>query len=89
MNGERRRTAFASVTEVYDLAEKAIRLCRDQNKLDLAGQLDRALGLGSSPLEILGAIRAIFVQNSDTLSEMLGRAAVTDVVTFVDKAYGR
>jgi hypothetical protein len=80
---------FGSVMEVYDLTEQAISLCRSQGKPELAAQLERALGLGSSPLEILGAIRAAFVQNSQTLEGMLGQSAVADVVAFVDKAYGR
>ena len=80
---------FTSVMEVYDLTERAIRLCRDQGKLELASRLDGALGLGSSPLEILGAIRAIFVENGDTLGPMLGQTTVRDVVAYIDKAYGR
>lgn len=80
---------ITSVMEVYELAEKAIRLSRQHGDTALAADLDRALSLGSSPLEILGAVRAAFVAKAPVLEQLLGKAEVADVVSFVDKAYGR
>ena len=80
---------FTSVQDVYELTERVIRLCQEQGNQEVANQLDRALSLGSSPLEILGAIRTTFTQNTDVLARMIGQNTVINVVAYVDKAYGR
>ena len=79
---------IGSVRDVITLVEKAIPLCREKGLGELAGGLEQVLQLGSSPLEILGAVRQIFVTNEIVLNELLGGKVVRDVVEFVDGAFG-
>jgi len=64
---------------------------RDTN-IELAEQLDNALHLGSSALEILGRIRVIVTSNREAITILLGPSSqreVEEIIVFVDKAYGR
>ena len=78
--------------DVYHFVERLMSECRKGNELGLLGQLDDALHLGSSGLEILGAIRKVLVENRGVVVRLLGStggAAADKVIAFVDKAYGR
>jgi len=81
-----------STADIYDLVEKLKIECRNNGLGDLATQLDGAMSLGSSGLEILGAIRKVFVENRTTIEHLLGptgRERSGQVIAFVDKAFGR
>ena len=59
---------------------------------DVASELDDALHLGSSGLEILGAIRKTLVENHGEVETILGLGGwkkAAKVIAFVDKAFGR
>ena len=61
-------------------------------KTDFTSELDDALHLGSSGLEILGAIQKTLVENQGEVESLLGSDGcqrATDVIAFVDKAFGR
>ena len=81
-----------SAADVYQIVE---RLKAESSKLgldDLTTELDNALRLGSSGLEILGAIRNIFIQKRAMVEKLLGDSGkdqAGQVITFVDKAFGR
>ena len=76
---------YAFVTQLKAEAEK-----RGDN--DFAGEVDDVLHLGSSGLEILGAIRKTLIENRDRVESILGSDGLkkaADVIVFVDKAFGR
>lgn len=75
--------------EVYELTQVLVQKCQERGYDDIAAQLDDALHLGSSALEILGAIRSVFVSESERIVPMIGHARVKEVIDFVDKSYGR
>jgi hypothetical protein len=59
---------------------------------ELVIQLEDALRLGSSGLEIIGAIRQITINHLEIIDKMLGsdgRSRAKRVIDFVDNAYGR
>lgn len=79
---------ITTTTEIYEFVEVATRKCREHGYGDIAQQFDDAMHLGSSGLEILGAIRAVCVAENAKLEELLGSASVHEVIRFVDRAFG-
>ena len=76
---------YAFVAQVRTEAEK-------RGDADFARKLDEALHLGSSGLEIMGAIRKILIENHAKLESLGGSEArnkTAQVIAFVDKAFGR
>ena len=83
---------FASIQDVWRFAENARRAAEARGLTQLAGQFYDALNLGSSALEILGAIQKIVLENREILNEVLPTASQADtqrVIAFVDAAFGR
>jgi len=81
-----------STEDVYRFVERLMSECRKGNEPVLLGQLDDALHLGSSGLEILGAIRKALIENREIITRLIGATGVAEadgVIAFVDKAYGR
>jgi len=57
-----------------------------------AAELADVLCLGSSGLEILGAIRKVLLENRGKVESLLGSEGLNEaaqVIAFVDKAFGR
>jgi hypothetical protein len=78
--------------DVYQLVERLKTACQQNGAAELFNRLDDAMNLGSSALEILGAIRQTFIGNRSEVERLLGRNGkeeVDGVIAFVDKAYGR
>jgi hypothetical protein len=78
--------------DVYQLVERLKIACQQNGATELFNRLDDAMNLGSSALEILGAIRQTFINNRSEVERLLGRNGkeeVDSVIAFVDKAYGR
>ena len=76
---------YAFVTQLKTQAEK-------HGDADLASKLDDALHLGSSGLEILGAIRETLIENHSQVEALVGSDGwqkAAQVIAFVDKAFGR
>ena len=76
---------YAFVTQLKIQAEK-------HGDADLASKLDDALHLGSSGLEILGAIRKTLIENHSEVESLLGSdgyETAAEVIAFVNKAFGR
>ena len=73
---------------VYEFTELAMQKCRVHAFGDIAQQLDDALHLGSSGLEILGAIRAVFVARRTELELVLDKHQVQDVIQYVNTVFG-
>jgi len=81
------KTAF----DVYELVDGLKTELNKNGFTDLAAELDDAMHLGSSGLEILGAIRNIFVEHRADIVKLLGprgESEVNSVVSFVDSSFG-
>ena len=73
---------------VENLKEKAA----EQEERQLWMALHDALNLGSSGLEIVGAIRWILLENEPLVRRLLGgdpQGQLNAAISFVDRAYGR
>lgn len=79
---------ITTTNEIYEFVELAAKRCREHGYDDVAQQLDDAMHLGSSGLEILGAIKAVFVSHAATLEKVVEKGKLRDVTRYVDKAFG-
>ena len=79
---------ITTTNEIYEFTELAMKNCREHGYDDVAQQLDDAMHLGSSGLEILGAIKATFVSQSGTLEKVVDKAKLQEVVRYVNKVFG-
>ena len=80
---------ISSVSDVYEFVNEAIRLCREQEYEDIATRLEEAMHLGSSALEIIGAIRSILIEGQPELLSVLDKDSIQEVIHFIDASYGR
>ena len=72
----------------YEFTEHVIQKCLDHGYGDIAQQLDDAMHLGSSGLEILGAIKAVIVARRAELDVIFDRYTLDELVQYVNKAFG-
>jgi hypothetical protein len=78
--------------DVYKFVERLKVQCQENGKTELCKKLDDALRLGSSGLEIIGAIQQTLKNNYNVIEQLLGseeKIAIDQVIAFVDKAFGR
>jgi anti-anti-sigma regulatory factor len=88
MNGSCIQTA----NDVYQFVEELERACKENPAPELLLKIENAMNLGSSALEILGAIRETVVNNRPEVERLLGSErskSVDGVIAFVDRAFGR
>jgi len=81
-----------SIEDVYQSVEKIKSEARKCNQLELIRQLDDSLNLGSSGLEILGAIREVLLKDRKLIEQLIGfngKSEVSEIITFIDKSFGR
>lgn len=79
---------ITSTKEVYEFVHVVVRKCREHGHNDIVQQLDDATHLGSSGLEILGAIKRVFVAEMARLEGIVDNAKMKDVVQYVNKMFG-
>jgi hypothetical protein len=79
---------ITTTTEIYEFTELTMKKCREQGYTELAQQLEDAMHLGSSGLEILGAIKAIFLDQATALEKIVDKAKLQEVVMYAEKAFG-
>lgn len=79
---------ITTTIEIYEFTELAMQKCREHGYDDVAQQLDDAMHLGSSGLEILGAIKATFIDETATLEKVVDKTKIQDVVKYVNRAFG-
>ena len=80
-----------SADDVYRFIEDLKSKCQGARATKLSSQLDDALHLGSSGLEILGALRHTLIENRVLIEQLLGASGkeqLNQVIAFVDKTYG-
>jgi hypothetical protein len=78
--------------DVYMFVDRLKLESLKQGSTHLAKELDDALHMGSSGLEIMGAIRQAILDHHSLIQKLLGPDRLDEanrVVAFVDKAYGR
>jgi hypothetical protein len=83
---------ITTAEDVYKFAENLKFMSQQSGATQLARQLDDAVRLGSSGLEILGAIRQVVIGNRTDVERMLGpegRSGIDQVIAFVNEAFGR
>ncbi len=83
---------ITTANDVYTFVAQLKTQAEKRGDTDFARELDEGLRLGSSGLEVLGAIRQILIENQVKVESLLGSDAwkkATNIVIFVDKAFGR
>ena len=78
--------------DVYQFVDDLKTEAKRSDMNQLADQLENALLLGSSALEILGAVRQAVVDNHNNIERLLGpdgKDRAEGVIAFVDRAFGR
>ncbi|MBI5866416.1 MAG: hypothetical protein HZB38_18250 [Planctomycetes bacterium] len=79
---------ITTTNEIYEFTELAMQKCREQGYDDVAQQLDEAMHLGSSGLEIIGAIRAALISHAATLESVVDKTKMQEIVKYVNRAFG-
>jgi hypothetical protein len=74
--------------QVYDLANLLIERSSAEGLCDIAQKLDDAMHLGSSALEILGAIRQVLVDDSGRITKLVDKGDLDEAIQFVSRTYG-
>jgi hypothetical protein len=83
---------ITTTNEVYDFVAQLKTEAEKRGDTDFASELDNALHLGSSGLEILGAIRKTLIGNHGEVESLLGSDGwqkASHVISFIDKTFGR
>ena len=83
---------ITTTNEVYAFVAQLKTEAEKRGDTDFASELDDALHLGSSGLEILGAVRKTLIENHGEVESLLGsdgRQKAAQVIAFVDKTFGR
>jgi hypothetical protein len=83
---------ITTADEVYAFVAQLKAEAEKQGDINFATELDDALCLGSSGLEILGAIRKTLLENRAKVESLLGTEGQNksaQVIAFVDRAFGR
>lgn len=80
---------ISNVWSLYELTNRLIMDCRMNDCRDIAEELENAKCLGSSGLEIVGAIGKIITDNRHRLMEFENEKELRAAIAFVDRCYGR
>jgi len=78
--------------DIYQFVERLKAQCAKRSETGLLTQLNDATHMGSSGLEILGALRQVILANIGLIQELLGSDGENEarlIVRFIDKAFGR
>ena len=79
---------ITTTNEVYEFTELTMKKCREHGYDDIAQQFDDAMHLGSSGLEILGAIKAVLMSNAARMENVVDKAEAQEVVKYVNRVFG-
>ncbi len=79
---------ITTANQVYDLISRVIREARAAGRDDIARKLDDAMRLGSSGLEIVGAIRNVLLAEKQVVGRFATESEIDEVVHFVNRTFG-
>ena len=85
-------STITTANDVYAFVAQLKTEAAKHGNIDFANELENAIHLGSSGLEILGAIRKTLIENHGEVESLLGSDGyqkAAHVIAFVDKAFGR
>jgi hypothetical protein len=85
-------STITTANDVYVFVAQLKTEAEKRGDTDFARELDDALHLGSSGLEIMGAIRKTLFENHREVESLLGSDGwkkAANVIAFVDKAFER
>lgn len=78
-----------NTTEIYKFVNIVSKQCHTDGKDEIALKFENALKLGSSALEILGAIRSLIISERDYLEKYYHAKYLSEIVDYVDVIFGR
>ena len=87
-----RDSTISSTGDVYEFVDVLKKESERRGSVSLVARLENALHLGSSGLEILGAVRQVMIENRSEIERCLGNTGIEKanrVIAFIDKAFGR
>jgi len=79
---------ITTANQVYQFTNLVIERSRVTGQNDIAQRLDDAMNLGSSALEILGAIRIVLTEEARRIEKIADRSEIQEVVHFVNRTFG-
>ena len=80
---------ITTTEQIYEFVEQLQHGAREHGYDDIAERLDDAMHLGSSGLEILGAIRSVLQDEKQRLQKITENQKIEGAIAFVDKSFGR
>jgi len=80
---------ITTIEQMYELVNRVSSSCHETGCDDIATRLDDAMNLGSSGLEILGAIRNVLTEEGARLKGAIKEEEVQQAIAFVDRSFGR
>jgi hypothetical protein len=86
------KDAQMKLEDFYGVVRGAMDELTLQNHHEIASELDNALKISTSVLEILGATRKVFLDHRQVIEKSLGSTGhdqVSRLIAFVNLAYGR
>ena len=72
---------------VYDIINRIIQDSRNAGHEDIAKKLDSAMHLGSSGLEIIGAIKTVLETNRNEIEKFATKSEINGIIDFARRAY--
>lgn len=79
---------ITNVNQVYAFIDQTIEKCQQVGLEHTADDLSNALSLGSSGLEILGAVRYVLDRDSKELRQYVDANKMDEVLGFIRNAWG-
>ncbi len=81
---------ITNMSQVYDFIQQIIKICNEQEQLKyISVRLEHVLSLGSSGLEILGAIGTVLSEERHRFKETtIDLVKIEEVIQFANKSFG-
>ena len=79
---------ITTTREIYEFVEMVIERCHEHGHDNIAQKFDEAMHLGSSGLEILGAIKTVCIAEKPNLENFLDGDKLDEIIRYVNRAFG-
>jgi hypothetical protein len=80
---------ITTTQQMYEFVNKVLSGAREHGYEEIAARLDDAMHLGSSGLEICGAIGNVLKEERPRLEKVVSEKELQEAIDFVDSAFGR